>query len=129
MPAFSRRSKTRLESCHKDIQKVFGGLVKIHDFSVLCGHRSKRMQNDAFNKRRSQLRYPDSKHNALPSLAIDVAPYPIDWEDRGRFYFLAGAVLMRAAVLDIRLRWGGDWNGNHRFDDQGFDDLPHFELI
>ena len=33
-----------------------------------------------------------------------------------------------AAMLDIPLRWGGDWNDNTEVKDTGFKDLPHFEL-
>jgi len=30
--------------------------------------------------------------------------------------------------MGIRLRWGGDWDGDTELDDNKFDDLPHFEL-
>jgi len=69
-----------------------------------------------------------SQHNYSPSRAFDLAPYPIDWQDRARFYVLAGVVLGAAADLGIDLRWGGDWDGDGTFQDQNFHDLPHFEL-
>ena len=31
--------------------------------------------------------------------------------------------------MNIKLRWGGDWNDNKDFSDQTFDDLVHFELV
>jgi peptidoglycan L-alanyl-D-glutamate endopeptidase CwlK len=69
--------------------------------------------------------------------AVDVAPYPIDWQAPGRFHVLAGHMMMAFRVLQqeeqvedtLRLRWGGDWDGDGELDDQQFDDLPHFELI
>jgi peptidoglycan L-alanyl-D-glutamate endopeptidase CwlK len=81
--------------------------------------------------------WPNSKHNETPSRAVDIAPYPIDWEARGRFHVLAGHMMMAFHGLqeegEIRdtldLRWGGDWDRDHVLDDQQFDDLPHFELI
>ena len=69
------------------------------------------------------------RHNAKPSRAVDVAPYPIDWNDRERFHLFAGFVLGIAYSMDISLRWGGDWNQNFEVDDNQFDDFPHFELI
>jgi len=29
----------------------------------------------------------------------------------------------------VGLRWGGDWNGDGRSDDERFLDLPHYELV
>ena len=63
-----------------------------------------------------------------PSLAVDVAPYPIDWLDRDRFVFFAGFVLGMATQMGITLRLGIDWNGDHHFNERFFDG-PHFELV
>jgi hypothetical protein len=30
--------------------------------------------------------------------------------------------------MDIPLRWGGDWDSDTEVNDNGFDDLVHFEL-
>ena len=30
--------------------------------------------------------------------------------------------------LGLKVRWGGDWDGDFEFKDQNFHDLPHFEL-
>ncbi len=56
----------------------------------------------------------------MPSLAVDLAPYPIDWNDLKRFHELAGRILEVAALLDIPLTWGGHWHS--------FKDYPHYEL-
>ena len=37
-------------------------------------------------------------------------------------------MLGTARGLFIPLRWGGDWDMDHNFKDQKFDDLCHFEL-
>ncbi len=37
-------------------------------------------------------------------------------------------MLAAAHDLGIELRWGGDWDRDAEFDDQTFNDLPHFEL-
>ena len=81
------------------------------------------------------MRWPHGKHNnttseGLPcSFAIHLVPYPnLDWNDRERFYYFGGLVLGVARSLFIPLRWGGDWDMDHNFKDQKFDDLCHFEL-
>ena len=74
------------------------------------------------------MKFPDGNHNKKPSKAIDVAPYPIDWDDRERMTYFAGYVKGIAMMLGIPIRWGGDWNSNNDLKDNNFDDLPHFEL-
>lgn len=45
----------------------------------------------------------------VKSDAVDVAPWPIDWEDLLRFQAVSGFILGAAHRLDIRLEWGGLW--------------------
>ena len=42
--------------------------------------------------------------------------------------YFAGMVMGIAKAKGIGLRWGGDWNQNTELKDNGFDDLPHFEI-
>ena len=75
-----------------------------------------------------------SKH--LTGRAVDIAPYPVDWENLARFDYLAGAMFSYASMMGIKLRWGGDWDGNKEFGIKGktkgtetFKDLVHFEIL
>ena len=129
MPKFGKRSKERLVTCENRLQDVFNEVIKIVDCSILEGHRSKDRQNKLYEEGKTKVRYPNGRHNASPSNAVDVAPYPIDWDDRERFHLFAGFVLGVANRMGITLRWGGDWNMNFEVDDNKFDDFPHFELI
>ncbi|MFV2058916.1 MAG: M15 family metallopeptidase [Thiohalomonadales bacterium] len=129
MPNFSVKSKRKLAEAHPDLQLVFNEVIKIFDCSVLCGYRTEEEQDELFRQGMSKVRYPDSKHNYQPSNAVDVAPYPIDWNDRERFYFFAGHVIGIAHSMGIKLRHGGDWDGDKDIKDQSFYDLPHFELV
>ena len=129
MPKFGKRSKERLATCDERLQKVFNEVINYVDCSVLEGHRGEREQNKYFAEGKSKVQYPLGRHNAKPSRAVDVVPYPIDWNDRERFHLFAGFVLGIAYSMDISLRWGGDWNQNFEVDDNNFDDFPHFELI
>lgn len=120
MPAFSQRSLDRLRSCHPDLQAVFLEVIKEVDVTILCGFRNQADQDEAFAQGMSKLRWPESRHNSKPSQAVDVAPWPINWDDHQSFRKLAVVVERVAARLGIQLVWGGDW--------RSFPDLPHWEL-
>ena len=135
MARLSRCSTQHLLSCHADLQLIIMEAIEVFDFSVLCGYRPKVEQERLFQECKTQVRYPNSKHNKTPSHAVDIAPYPINWKDKGRFMFLAGVInavamrLLEEGAITHKIRWGGDWNCNRDFKDQTFFDLPHFELI
>ena len=128
MPYFGKRSKKHLETCDKRLQKVLNEVIKYVDCSVIEGHRSAERQNKLFEEGRTKVKYPHGRHNSNPSRAVDVVPYPIDWDDRERFHLFAGFVIGIAQSMGIKLRWGGDWNMNFEVDDNNFDDFPHFEI-
>ena len=128
MAKFGKRSKERLATCDERLQEVFNEVNKYVKCSDLEGHRSAARQNRLYEEGKTKVRYPKGRHNASPSLAVDVAPYPIDWNDRERFHLFAGFVLGMARRMGINLRWGGDWNQNFEVDDNQFDDFPHFEI-
>ena len=129
MPAFGKASQEKLATCDPRLQKGFNGVVKYFDCTVIEGHRGEAAQNKAFAEGKSKLKYPQSKHNKTPSLAADVLPYPIDWNDTNRMRYFAGFVVGIAATMGIKIRWGGDWNQNTELKDNSFNDLPHFELV
>lgn len=134
MPKFSERSWNNLKDCHTDLQHLFFEVVKDFDCTVIDGARTFEEQQE--NVRRGVSKTLRSLHlpptagaHAGVSLAADVAPYPIDWNDRERFYLFGGYVLGLAYSLDIPVRWGGDWDRDTQVKDQTFFDLVHFELV
>ena len=127
MPKFSKRSEERLNTCHADLQKLFKEVIKHLDISILEGHRSLERQKELYKTGKSKTM--NSKHLTIPSIAIDVAQYPIDWNDIKRFYHFVGFVRGVASQMGIKLRSGADWDGDFEIKDQTFHDLPHFELI
>lgn len=129
MPSFGKSSQDKLATCDPRLQKVFNEVIKHFDCIVIEGHRGEEAQNKAFAEGKSKLKYPQGKHNKIPSLAADVLPYPIDWNDTNRMRYFAGFVVGIAATMGIKLRWGGDWNQNTELKDNSFNDLPHFELV
>jgi hypothetical protein len=125
----SRASLDRLASCDASLQQLVRDVARTFPCMVLEGHRGEAAQNAAYATGKTKLRWPQGKHNSLPSRAVDLAPTPIDWNDRERFTLFAGFVMGTAAARGIRLRWGGDWNRNFQVSDNSFDDLVHFELV
>lgn len=67
-------------------------------------------------------------------MAVDVAPYPLDWKNNKRMYWFAGYVLGIAQKLkdegkmSYSVRFGGDWDSDKDIDEEKFQDLVHFEL-
>lgn len=116
----SERSKRELATCHHDLQRIGEALILKVDFTVIKGRRGKEEQNKAFAEGKSKLKYPFSKHNPDPSLAFDLAPNPIDWNDTDKFIIFGELVMKTADELGIRLKWGRDFS---------FKDLVHFEMI
>lgn len=132
MARFSVQSLTRLESCDIRLVRLFMKVIDDFNCAVICGYRGEEEQNEAFRTGHSQCRFPQSNHNKIPSLAVDVLPWPVTYgapKYAKRCYLLAGVVLAHAKRMNIDLRWGGDWDRDTEIDDQTFDDLAHFELV
>lgn len=131
MYKFSRQSLQKLDTCTASLQKLFNEVIKDFDCTIVEGYRSKKKQNEYFDTGKSRLCYPNGKHNRHPSQAVDVAPYlngSVSWDMRHCLYF-AGVVMGIAKMMDIKVRWGGDWNRNNEpITDQSFQDLVHYEL-
>jgi peptidoglycan L-alanyl-D-glutamate endopeptidase CwlK len=119
MAELSPVSLSRLATCHVDLQRIAHEAIKRVDFTVLCGHRGEEEQHAAFAAKTSQLDWPRSRHNSYPAEAVDLAPVPLDWNDKESFRALATYIKEVAAELGVPLTWGGDWGW----------DLPHFELV
>ena len=132
MPKFSRTSKGILYSCVSDLQTIMNDVIKITDIKIISGLRNEEEQNYLYRMEFSKKMFPNSRHNAiLPALseAVDIAPYPVDWKDEEKFYYVAGIVMGVAGMLGINLRWGGDWDMDTELKDNSFNDLAHYERV
>lgn len=132
MALFSQRSIDRLETCDDRLKIIFYELIKTFDCMILTGHRNQKDQEKYFSMGLSKKDWPESKHNKLPSLAIDACPYPINWKDETRFVVMYCKVKEIADSYGIKIINGGFWNGerndlvkNHDM----LDDLVHYELV
>jgi len=104
MPVLSKSSDEKLRTCDDRIQKIIREVVKHYDCTVLCGFRGKDDQDQAVREGKSKLSWPNSVHNKLPSKAVDVIPYPVDWNDMKRFMHFAGFVQGVASQMGYKLR-------------------------
>lgn len=135
MAKFGATSLKQYNTLCEELQLVCDRAIQVFDFSIVEGFRGEAAQNQAFMKGASKVKWPNGKHNKLPSDAMDLAPYPVDWSDEEdairRFVYLAGFVVGIASGMGITLRWGGDWNSDRDIrDEKGkLRDWGHFEVI
>jgi peptidoglycan L-alanyl-D-glutamate endopeptidase CwlK len=132
MPSFGPGSLAQRATLHPRLVLVLDAAIKLFDFTIVEGHRGKAAQNAALASGASELPWPLGNHNATPSRAADLAPYPIDWSETEkahlRFAFLMGVIYGEARRLGVKVRFGMDWNRNLDMRDENFLDLGHVEL-
>ena len=130
--SYSSRSLSRLNTCDPDLVLLFTEVLADSDcpsdITILEGHRGEARQDEMYRTGKSQLRWPRSKHNSTPSMAVDAAPYingavSWDWPD---YWPLVGFVkakwaeLAAAGRVNGRLVCGADW--------KSFPDGPHYQI-
>ena len=125
MARFGKKSKSRLKGVDTKLINVLNELIKIMDVTIIEGLRSEQRQNKLLQGGKTKTKF--SKH--IEGKAVDLAPYPIDWDDRDRFHYMGGMIRGIAKQLNTKVRWGGDWDSDGETKDNSFDDLVHVELI
>lgn len=133
MRKWGPRSSQVYSELHPILQHYLDRVLhEVADISLTCGHRGQKEQNEAFENNFSKVRWPHGKHNQLPSIAVDLQPYPYPKNNsklaQGLGYIM-GRMIQMAAADGITLRWGGDWDKDGDVTDQNFDDLFHIEII
>lgn len=134
----SKRSRDRLSGVHPNLVAVVTRAIQLttQDFSVTCGVRTLAEQKELYAQGRTK---PgnivtwtlNSRH--LPAAdglgrAVDLAPYPIDWNDLSKFDAIAKSMFAASKELGIPIRWGADWDQDGKPRERGETDSPHFEL-
>jgi peptidoglycan L-alanyl-D-glutamate endopeptidase CwlK len=118
------RNTERLRGVNPELEKLVRDASGIVHLAVLEGLRDKDRQAELVKAGRSKTL--NSKH--IIGDAVDLAPLPIDWDNREPFFRLAGVMQALASVRGLALRWGGDWDRDGKTE-WGEDDLVHFELV
>lgn len=116
---------TRKENLQKVIRKSFEKMP--FDITVLAS-TVRTVEEQKANIAKGVSWTMKSKH--LTGEAIDMAPYPVDWNNLDRFVQMAEVVFEASKELGIPVKWGGTWSTstegwkqNKKFDG------PHFELV
>jgi len=131
---YSERSKANLESCHRDIRRIFKRVIRVVDCSILSGKRTAEEQFFLWKIGREEIdgvwvevsdvvTHKDgyrkkSRHQSGES--IDTRPYPIT--DKEHYFQLNGVIravqiqLLRRGKITRGLDWGWDlwaWDMDH----------------
>lgn len=137
--ALGAKSLANLEGVHPDLARVVKRAIQItdQDFMVLEGVRTLKRQKELYAQGRTKPGPKvtwtlNSRH--IPKAdglghAVDLVPYPVDWNTASKFTAIAKAMLVAADDLNIPIRWGGNWDGDDRPGEKGESDGPHFELL
>ena len=112
------RSLQNLSGVHPDLVAVVKRAIEITgvDFTVIEGIRNISRQRELYKAGKSTTM--NSRH--ITGHAVDMVPWPVDWNDLERFEVMSEAMKSAAEELEIPIVWGGDW--------KSFYDAPHFEL-
>ena len=147
----SQRSLDKLVGVDEHLQRVVKRAIQIskQDFMVLEGIRTREQCMINYGKGRTvaqcvakgvpaQYANPRaakvtwlnnpfaSKH--VTGKAVDLVPYPVDWNDLKKFDLIAQAMLQAAKELGVPVRWGADWDDDGKPRERGESDSPHFEI-
>lgn len=119
---FGKKSCERLEQCDIRLQTLCNRMLErsSFDMTVTCGHRTEEEQEKAFKEGKSKAHFGQSKHNEYPSRAVDICPYPINWDIKDpRWAEMVALAYDTAREIGIRIRCGYFFS---------FKDGPHIEL-
>lgn len=134
---FDAASAKRLKGAHPLLQRLLIAARQQIPFTVMDSQRGKAAQEAAFKRGTTKARFGQSAHNWDPAIAVDLGPIPLDWNKLDGFIAVwrvigwynpaNGRGEGLALLMRIPLRWGGDWNMNGKYTDDGWD-FPHYEL-
>ena len=135
----SQRSLNNLNGVHPKLVAVVKRAIDIttQDFVVIEGVRTQARQDELWAQGRTKpgpivTWTKDASSHGIGKdgygHAVDICPYPVDWNDLKKFDAIAKAMFDAAAEQGVRLGWGADWNMNGTPRERGESDSPHFEL-
>ena len=147
----SKRSLDSLVGVDEHLQRVVKQAIQLskQDFMVLEGVRTRKQCMINYGKGRTiaqcvakgvPAQYANPKATKVTWLndpfaskhvtgnAVDLVPYPVDWNDLKKFDAIAQAMLQAAKELGVPVRWGADWDSDGKPRERGESDSPHFEI-
>ncbi len=128
-----KTSLARLKGVDETLVNVVKRAIEISavDFTVMEGVRTLERQRELYAQGRTApgkivTWTMNSRH--IEGKAVDLVPYPLDWNDLEKFNKIKDAMFQAARELDVNLRWGADWDGDGKYREKGEYDSPHFEI-
>lgn len=131
-------SRARLKGVHPQLVRVVERAVELTtvDFMVLEGVRTPQRQRELYAQGRTKpgkvVTWTLTSNHFVKAdgfgHAVDLCPWPVDWNDLKKFDAIAKAMFAAAAELGVRIRWGADWDRDGKPRERGETDSPHFEL-
>lgn len=128
-----KTSLARLKGVDETLVNVVKRAIEISevDFTVLEGVRTLERQRELYAQGRTapgKIVTWTMKSSHIEGKAVDLVPYPLDWNDLEKFNKIKDAMFQAAKELDVNLRWGADWDGDGNYREKGEYDSPHFEI-
>jgi len=105
MNKYSISSKKVLSEINSDLQILMKMVLPNMDHSLRTGFRNQEEQNKVFAAGASKKKWPESKHNHLPSDAVDADPYPLKKGRAGKEQSIHFAGYVKG-VADVLYRLG-----------------------
>lgn len=128
-----KTSLARLQGVDETLVNVVKRAIEISevDFTVMEGVRTLERQRELYAQGRTapgKIVTWTMKSKHIEGKAVDLVPYPLDWNDLEKFNKIKDAMFQAAKELDVNLRWGADWDGDGNYREKGEYDSPHFEI-
>ena len=128
-----KTSLARLKGVDEQLVNIVKRAIEISevDFTVLEGVRTLERQRELYAQGRTapgKIVTWTMKSRHIEGKAVDLVPYPLDWNDLEKFNKIKDAMFQAAKEQDVNLRWGADWDGDGKYREKGEYDSPHFEL-
>ena len=131
----SERSLHRMDGVNQSLINL--ALLAIHrtpiDFGIawMGGLRTAEEQNQLFKDGYSEKDGYEkfSKHQFGEAIDLNVFVGSKVIDNKEMLCVVAGVMFSCASELNLKIRWGGDWNMNGDLRDNKFNDLFHFELV
>lgn len=131
-------SLSKLAGVHPHLIAVVALAIRrsSQDFSVLAGVRTDAEQLKLWEQGRTTpgpvVTWTKTSRHQIGAdgfgRAVDLAPYPLDWNTPAKFDAIAAAMYSAAEELGVAIRWGADWDQDGNPRERGESDSPHFEL-
>jgi peptidoglycan L-alanyl-D-glutamate endopeptidase CwlK len=134
-----KKSKNKLKGVHPNLVRVIERAIQLssQDFTVLEGLRTPERQAELYAQGRTKPGQVvtwtlKSRHFVQADgwgHAVDLVPWPIDWNSLPKFDAIAKAMFQASKELGTPIRWGADWDQDGQPRERGETDSPHFELV